>query len=164
MLAKFELGRRSYGSLPEEERFELEIKQWRIFEEEAQAVLAVAREYRRGLDRVDRAASWINRLSPYGCFQNACFAVANTGPEHERDLFRQNLRYQQELLEYMMVEGGRKALRSFRPTNLPAYRLRNRSLAGSLGSSLLDIALLCLMGVVCFMLSYRVFVRKDVLT
>lgn len=163
MLAKFELNRRPYGTLSEEERSELETRQWQIFEEEAQAVLSVAREYRRNLDRVDRAASWINRLSPYGCFQNACLAVANTGPDHEQDLFRQNQRYQQDLLEYMMREAGRKLLVSFRPTGMPAYKIRNPGLAASLASSLLDVALLCLMGMACFMASYRVFVRKDVL-
>ncbi len=164
MLAKYQLGpEHPYGALSEQERSELEIRQWQIFEESAQGILAVARTYRRELDHVDHAASWINRLSPYGCFQNACLAVANTGPGHERDLFRQNLRYQQDLLEYMMREAGRMALVSFRPTDMPAYKLTNPSLAVSLGSSLLDTMLLCLMGAVFFMVSYRVFVRRDVL-
>jgi ABC-type transport system involved in multi-copper enzyme maturation permease subunit len=162
MLARFDMPRRTYQSLSDEEKFELETKQWQIFEEEALAILEVSREYRRNLDRVDRTATWINRLSPYGCFQNACLAVANTGPGHERNLFLQNQRYQHELLEYMMREGGRKALESFRPTDMPEYRLQARGVAASLAASFMDIALLCLMGAACFMVCYRVFVRRDV--
>lgn len=165
MLSTFNFGeQRGYGDLSELERTELETRQWRIFEDEARNILALARKHRRMLDKVNRAGTWLNRLSPFGCLQNACLAIADTGPDHETDLFRRNYHYQASLLEYMMREAGRKALRGFNATAIPEYKPRPRGLKHCLAASLPDITLLCLMGIVLFLLSYRVFVRMDVLS
>lgn len=129
-----------------------------------------AREFTRTLDGVaghgrdltareagvDRLARWIMRLSPAGCLHNAFTAIAGTGFEHEQRL--------RAALEDFAPRAFKAAQNVEYEGRLPKVRLQVHppSPLQALEQGLFDIGVIALMGLLCFLIAFAVFVRSEV--
>lgn len=149
-----------YAKLTAEQRLAFDMAQARLLVSAQSTVLTIGADRQRRHDLVSMTAQWINRLSPFGCFQNACLAVANTGIDHERRLGAYNLQYLQEWNAYY----SRNSTEQYHPIDIsagPAYKYVPAGSIAGVRNALFDTGLLCLFGALFFVICYRAFVRMD---
>lgn len=113
---------------------------------------------------VARKARWLGRISPFSCMQNACIALAATGPEHERRLTtsliehcRNNHTWYRGVLDEF---AGHDELMKY--SNAPRYQQPPDRVDVAGGMLLLDTGILALMGLLFFLAAYWRFVRMNV--
>jgi hypothetical protein len=165
--------RKEMGAYPDldwegKERFDT--RQWNEFQELVERTLETGRVQMVQDARVGRFATWLNRLSPYGCLQNACLAIAGQGPEFEHRVTQANLTFVREMLEYCM-DAVRTRVRDMSADYKgilidagarPAYTVQPIGLAESIGQAIVDLGILAAMGVLFFVVAYGAFVRMRV--
>ena len=105
---------------------------------------------------VDQLARWLMRLSPAGCLHNAFAAITGTGFDRE-----QRLRAALEEFALRAFEAGAEARWE---GTLPKVDLRvpRASPLQALEQALFDIGVIALMGLLCFLVAFAVFVRSEV--
>jgi ABC-type transport system involved in multi-copper enzyme maturation permease subunit len=145
----------------QEKRDRFDRAQWDMFCEESNVVLRQIDRYTRDDRQRDLTALWINRLSFYGCLQNAGLALANTGADHEYDLAQYNREYYREMLQFVRNVTD-TTFGAVNAGEMARYRFTPRSVGQSIGGALLDVTLLCVMGVLFFLLAYARFLRMSV--
>jgi ABC-type transport system involved in multi-copper enzyme maturation permease subunit len=111
---------------------------------------------------VDRLMRLIARLSPYGCLQNACAALARTDIHREIALREENGRFMQKTYQYFRTTMDRGDAWPFPAALGPRYRSREEPLGSAAMRALPDILVLVLMGAFCFLVAFAAFVRMDV--
>jgi ABC-type transport system involved in multi-copper enzyme maturation permease subunit len=150
-----------YAKFNAEQRDVFDMAQARLLVSAEATLLTIGAERQRRHDLVNETARWVNRLSPFGCFQNACLAVANTGADHERRLGAYNLQYLRDWNAYY----SRNTTSEYHPIDIsagPAYKYVPAGLGASVRNALFDTGLLCLFGVLFFIVCYRAFAGMDV--
>lgn len=111
---------------------------------------------------VDRLAATIARLSPYGCLQNACVALAGTGLDRELQLQHALTDYNRRAGVFMYDHYERGGdLGTYEAGIVPQFVYPRTSMGSEIARSLPDIAVLCFMCVFFFMAAYLAFLRMD---
>jgi ABC-type transport system involved in multi-copper enzyme maturation permease subunit len=115
----------------------------------------------RSMQQVDGPARWIARLSPFGCYENACVTLAGTGMDHEAELRDAASRHAADAYWYGQQNEGRSY--PFRPTSTgPQFQVPGSKAAAAISKSLPDAGILGLMGILFFMIAFIRFVRMEV--
>jgi ABC-type transport system involved in multi-copper enzyme maturation permease subunit len=149
-----------WGDMTDEHWAWFENLQWSAFAQRHEELLELQREQIEQETRKAACARWVNRLSPFGCFQNACLALANTGHSHEERLSRYNRQYMAQVLGHIMGT-TKQTYRNIDAAATPAYNPPMPGLRGSFSEAILDTVVLVLMGAVFFLSGYFLFARME---
>jgi ABC-type transport system involved in multi-copper enzyme maturation permease subunit len=129
-------------------------------------IAAVENARARSVDRVERLAGWITRISPYGCLQQACISLAGTGGQYENRLLAALQTYNRAQIEFTwkQIEVDRPDMRwwQFSGDGAPRFQVPRPDLLRDLTGLLVDAGLLILMGVLFFLAGFGSFVRSEV--
>jgi ABC-type transport system involved in multi-copper enzyme maturation permease subunit len=104
-------------------------------------------------ERMESLSRWISRISPFGCLQNACLTLANTGGERDRTLHRALEQYHRRYLDSRALGSPGKPPRFIKPRS---------ELRPALKRCLVDVFALTLVGLLCFLVAYSTFLRREV--
>jgi ABC-type transport system involved in multi-copper enzyme maturation permease subunit len=178
-------GRIRNGTLQEPDEI---VKLWRepyrhMIEERKQ----VTKEYERGLVRKQGMAETLARISPSTVFQSAAEAVVNSGSNLQSRLQKAAQGYQQIYLNYVESKVGeiipqwqpgrtihlpdktRVEIPEIKPktydgdmSDFPSFTYPQPSARERLDDALLDITLLLLWNIACFLLAHLIFLRQDI--
>lgn len=155
-----ESGEKRWGDLTLEQQRAFDRRQWDIIEETNRAVLSMAHDYAHVRQRRNRLAAWLNRTSIFGAFQNACMALADTGPGHTARLAQYNNQHYSKMIAFAS-ENSMQSYEDIDASAAPAYRPLPASLATCTAEALPDLTLLCLMAVGLFLWAYLKFLRME---
>ncbi|MBD3241053.1 MAG: ABC transporter permease subunit [Chitinivibrionales bacterium] len=149
---------RWFDQLNARERDAFDRYQYDLVEQDVGQLLRLSDQYTRQRRREDRFTTWVNRVSLYGALQNACMSLANTGPSHDHALARYNNRYQGRMLRFVL-ESSRESFGDINASDAPEYRYLPPSTATCVERAFPDVAILCVMAVLAFLLAYLGFLR-----
>ncbi len=164
---KTKFGDREPDQLSTEERREYEdIRRkwfWYDVEYKMNGILKEGRRMTREEEQIDRISRRLARISPYGCFQNACVNIAGTGFQREKALRKSVEDYGMNAFNFVREHENSDTRKEFRGEDGPQYSWGAPSFSAGLAASLFDIGILGLMGVTFFLLGYIGFVRMEII-
>lgn len=152
------LGVVKYDQLSSEAKVLYDAAQCRLIGQRQQDVRETGRQCLQREEKVNVIAGWINRISPFGCFENCALAIARCGPDHDARLNRYNLDYTGRWVDYY-GESIKTDVKGIDISNGPKYRWVREGLPQGLRDGLLDVALLMAELALFLLLSYRSFVK-----
>ena len=112
-------------------------------------------------NNIDNLARWISRLSPFGCLQNTCVSLAQTGMQRELSLREATEKYYRETTDYAYMHHKEKK-KDLDPVAGPAFRVQETSISSAIAESFVDIGILIIMGVLFFLIGYVGFLRMEI--
>jgi ABC-type transport system involved in multi-copper enzyme maturation permease subunit len=129
----------------------------------ADTIIAAERVRDRSVNAVDHLASWLSRVSPYGCLQHACVTLAGTGAEYEDALTRALYANGRDHIAFFLkqLEQNEGAWR-VSSTGSPRFPVPQLVLSQDIARVVIDAGILALMGVLFFLAGFGVFVRREV--
>jgi ABC-type transport system involved in multi-copper enzyme maturation permease subunit len=163
-LVEHELAGRNYDSLSRQEQQRIDslgqevANYWDAVR--VDKVAEVEGQHEDRLAAVDQLSRWISRLSPYGCYQQACVSLAGTGMAREHELSDGVHQYNRAVLDYV-ADASRRCGDCFLQSYGPVISVRRTPLSAAAAEALPDIAIMALMAVLFFMIAFVSFVRAE---
>jgi ABC-type transport system involved in multi-copper enzyme maturation permease subunit len=125
------------------------------------ALRRIANVYESQLQKQTRLAKILSFFSPYAVFTDVATTLANTNGESQTAFLKMARQYEDDYFEHQYAE--KRVIHHFLPvSDAPLFRLAVPSLQERMRQCLPGMVLLVILGVLFFMASYFLFLRRQV--
>jgi ABC-type transport system involved in multi-copper enzyme maturation permease subunit len=139
------------------------VDQWQVFSRGVDSAIETGKKSFGTVRNVERAGTWIARVSPMGSLENALVSLAGTGINREADLRQSVETYARACIAYGLPFLAPSKRGNFSADNVPAYRYPKNDFARDFSAAMPDCAILiCMCGLFSFIALIR-FVKSEAL-